>query len=76
MTVAQSIAQAVDALPPEKQHEALALIQRLSQQPRKPLVSPEGIAANVAFDISLKDFQALRREMWGTSTDREMEWPR
>ncbi len=76
MTIAQSIAQAVDALPPEKQHEALALIQRLAQQPRQALLSPEGIAAHVAFDISLSEFQSLRREMWGTSTDRETQWPR
>ena len=76
MTIAQSIAQAVEALPPEKQHEALALIQRLGRQPRKSLINPEGIASNVAFDISLEEFQSLRREMWGTSTDREMEWPR
>ena len=67
MTIAQSIAQAVDALPPEKQHEALALIQRLGRQPRKSLISPEGIASSVAFDISLEEFQSLRREMWGTS---------
>ena len=71
MTVAESIVKAVDALPVEKQHEALALIRRLSQQSRHAWLSPEGIAGNVAFDMSLEDFQSLRREMWGSSSDHE-----
>ena len=67
MTVVESIVKAVNALPLEKQHEALALIQRLSQQGARAFISPEGIAQNVAFDISLEDFQSLRREIWGSS---------
>jgi hypothetical protein len=74
MTIAESIAKAVDALPAEKQHEALAMIQRLSVEQPKRLISPEGLAGDQAFDISLEDFQALRREMWGTSTDQESTW--
>ena len=76
MTIAESIAKAVDALPADKQHEALALIQRLVQKRSQPLISPEGLAANAAFDISLEEFQSLRREMWGNSTDLESQWPR
>jgi hypothetical protein len=71
MTVAESIAKAVDALPPEKQYEALNLIRRLGQEPPRMWISPEGIAGNIPFDMSLEEFQSLRHEMWGSSTDDE-----
>ena len=68
MTVAESIAKAVNALPVDKQHEALALIRRLGHEQPQAWISPEGIAGDVAFDMTLEDFQTLRREMWGSST--------
>ena len=78
MTIAETVKEKVDALPVEKQQEVLAFTERIAengQQPR-PLHNPEGILAGLVPDLTLEDFQKNRREMWGTATDRELEWPK
>ena len=74
MTIAESIALAVSELPTDKQLEALEIIRVLGQNRSRPLINPEGMAAGAAVDISLEEFQSLRREMWGTSFDAEPPW--
>jgi hypothetical protein len=40
---------------------------------RSGLFNPEGVLAGLGVKLTLDDFQANRREIWGSSTDRELE---
>jgi hypothetical protein len=75
MSVVDTVLQKLLALPQEKQIEVLEFVERVERKPA-PTVrrkSPRGAAAHVRFHISLDEFKQLRREMWGTSTDRELD---
>ena len=77
MTTAQSIIHKVLSLPAEKQEKVLRYAEQMERQssrrPFRPLIDPKGAAAEVGGDLSLEDFQASRRELWGRGSDRELQ---
>ena len=77
MTTLQALIRKILSLPPDKQEQVLAYAESISKaeekQPRKPLESIEGLTADIPCNLSFEEFQQNRREMWGTSTDRELD---
>jgi hypothetical protein len=45
----------------------------VSAPARPALSNPEGVLAGLGIKLTLEDFEANRREMWGGSTDREAD---
>ena len=66
MSIAESIKNVIDSLPPEQQAEALALLQQFRQAKVSGLKlnDPYGILTNAKSDLTLEDFQKARQEMW------------
>lgn len=66
MTVAEKIRERVEALPTEKQEEVLDFAEFLAVRCTKsrPLRSSRGLWAGLGIDISDKDIEEARREMW------------
>jgi len=75
MTIADAIKQKLEKLPEDKQQDVLRYLEVLEQQQAQPLRNPEGILSGQMPDLSLEEFKRLRREMWGDSTDRELDHP-
>lgn len=67
MSIEQAVADKLRALPPDSQRAVLAFIDSLAQQTttRRPLKSPEGLLADLDFDVTEEDIAQARREMWG-----------
>jgi len=71
VTIADAIVEKVRSMPIDKQQAILAYVEEMERQsspPRgAPLFNPEGIAAGLMSDLTLEEFQVVRREMWGSS---------
>jgi hypothetical protein len=67
MTTWEMIAQKAKELPPEKQRQVLDFVDfvRVRSCGTRPLRSPEGLWADMGFDITEEDIARARREMWG-----------
>jgi hypothetical protein len=66
MSIEQLVIERLRELPPEKQREALRLVESLKDTgPVKPLRSAEGLWADLGIDITEEDIAEARREMWG-----------
>lgn len=78
MTLADAIKQKLEKLPEDKQQDVLRYIEGLEREGAShggPRRNPRGTLAGKLPDISLDEFKQLRREMWGDSTDRELDKP-
>jgi len=66
MTVADKILQMMEELPPEKQQELLDFAERLLRRHAEalPRRSSRGLWAGLGIDISEKDIEDVRREIW------------
>lgn len=75
MTVAESAIQKILVLPLEKQAEVLRFVEKVSHDPPPDACrkTPRGSLAHVPIDLTFEDFKQLRKEIWGTSTDRELD---
>lgn len=77
MSIAEAVIQKLLALPADKQENVLAYVEELERQfaddTRQALFDPAGVAASVGCDLTIEDFRANRRAMWGTGSDEELE---
>ncbi len=66
MSLEESIIEAVQCLPPDKQQELLDHAERLKAeiQPKKPLKNVKGLWADLGISLSADDIEKARREMW------------
>lgn len=77
MTVAETVIQKILSLPEEKQRVVLEFIKELEHTlaaQRELLIDPYGTCADLRSDLSFEEFQQNRREMWGSSADKEVGW--
>ncbi|MGA8027896.1 MAG: hypothetical protein WB992_12195 [Bryobacteraceae bacterium] len=67
MTLEQSILNAVRALRPEKQEEALKVAESLKHdaEPKRPRKSGRGLWEDLGISLSTEDIDEARKEMWG-----------
>jgi hypothetical protein len=76
MSVAELVVKKLQQLSEERQRQVLAFIEQLpseaasQQEPRR---DPYGCCADLRTDLPLEEFQQNRREMWGSSSDKEVE---
>lgn len=65
MTLVDEVTEKIRQLPADKQREVLDFVEFLQHrgQALPPRQDPEGILKDFAFDLSLEEFQELRREM-------------
>jgi hypothetical protein len=73
MTVAESVMCKVLALPTDKQAEVLTFVEQVELKSPARARTPRGAAAEFRFQISFDEMKQLRREIWGTSTDQELD---
>jgi len=68
MTIEQQVLEKLRGLPPEKQKELLEFVDSLNENAgaNKPLLSLEGIWADLEIHVTNEDIAEARREMWGT----------
>jgi hypothetical protein len=68
MTIEQQVLEKLRGLPPEKQKEVLEFVDSLNENAgaNKPLLSLEGIWADLEIRVTNEDIAEARREMWGT----------
>ena len=67
MTIEQAVMEKLRRLSPDKQKQALALIDALEPsgaQPSAKLRSPRGLWAGLGFDVTEGDIDEIRKEMW------------
>jgi hypothetical protein len=72
MTVAETVIRKVLDLPVEQQAKVRKYVESVERE-NPALSDPYGVAAHLPDRLSLEDFKQNRREMWGTSTDRELD---
>lgn len=67
MTIEQLVMEKLRELSPDKQKEVLEYVESLQTDARteQPLLSAEGLWANLGFEITAHDIAQARREMWG-----------
>jgi hypothetical protein len=67
MTIEQLVIEKLRELSPDKQKEVLEYVESLKadRHPEQPFLSPEGLWADLGFDITADDIAQARREMWG-----------
>ena len=67
MTIEQQVLEKLRGLPPEKQKELLEFVDSLNENAgaNKPLLSLEGIWADLEIHVTNEDIAEARREMWG-----------
>ena len=67
MTIEQQVLEKLRGLPPEKQKEVLEFVDSLNENAgaNKPLLSLEGIWADLEIHVTNEDIAEARREMWG-----------
>jgi hypothetical protein len=67
MTVEQQVLEKLRELPPQKQKEVLAFVNRLQEKsgngPRRSLL---GLWSDLGVKVSEEDIAEARREMWGS----------
>ena len=66
MTIEDNVVGKLRRLPPEKQRQALKLLESRQRSPatQKPLRSLEGLLEDFNVDITDEEITAARREMW------------
>jgi hypothetical protein len=66
-TIAYSVMQALEALPPDKQQELLDFAEFLQHKlaPKRPQRSLKGLWADLNIHITEEDIAEARHEMWG-----------
>jgi hypothetical protein len=74
MSIEELVLEKLRELPPDKQQEALRLVELLGEEPisAKPLRGAEGLWADFGIEITEEDIAEARREMWG-SFPRDIE---
>ncbi|MCL2640480.1 MAG: hypothetical protein FWD53_06525 [Phycisphaerales bacterium] len=74
MTLAQTIIQKVLELPADKQLKVLDVVSQLEgRKSQREYRDAEGLLADVPSGLTFDDFQKNRQEMWGSSSDHELE---
>ena len=75
MTIAQTIIKKVLELPADKQLKLLDMVAQLEggRKSHGEYRDVEGILADVPSGLTFNDFQKNRQELWGNSTDHELE---
>ena len=67
MTIAQTVSEKVEQMPPEQQREVLNFVESLRNKAaaKKPLRDPAGLWAGRSIDITEGEIAQARRDMWG-----------
>jgi Protein of unknown function (DUF2281) len=69
MTIEETIAEKVRALPPERRQEVLDFVEFLQQRVgatgKRPRKSAKGLWAAFGVDLTEEDLAEARRELWG-----------
>jgi hypothetical protein len=73
MTIATQVYLKLHRLSHEQQIQVLEFVENLEPTPKKPLVDFHGALADARADLSFEEFKKNRQEMWGESTDKDLE---
>ena len=75
MTLAETIIKKVLELPADKQLKVLDVVSQLEggSRLRGEYRDAEGLLADMPSGLTFDDFQKNRQELWGNSTDEELE---
>ena len=76
MTVTETLIRKIIDLPEECRWKVLTFVEHLeleSSGKQQLPIDPYGLCADIRSDLSFEEFQKNRQEMWGGSTDTEVQ---
>lgn len=76
MTVSETLIHKMLTLPEDKRRQVLEFVERLEQESTAPAERRQklyGLCSDVRSDLPFEEFRKVRDEMWGRSTDEELQ---